>query len=324
MQVLDVAIADDGGDDDEGALPPVQAHRVSIQEDSLSVPSTSMGNSSGGGVLAMGEVVSIVAPIHEESEDDNQEFYKREVMGGNHSSSEDNRRLSSGSTRNSSAYRSLSIPVEPSGQSVSILTEFTSMINTPQGDTPAANVADPVAHPDDEGPNPDPERKPADVNRPLVSMRWSILAGGVLLVVGGLLGGFCGTKKCRSPRFAPSASPTLNLIQQRKKLLCGILDGDEARKEFNTHLVRFSIQRTIECTCGLLRYSHLTREMLHLLCQCKSLAAAIFGRAANRFKTVPVHASTRFGTLNDEVVDILVSTTTHTMERELHEVSREV
>jgi hypothetical protein len=251
MEVLDVTIAEDGGDDGEGALPPVQAHRVSIQEDSLSVQSTSMGNSSGGGVLAMGEVVSVVAPSHEENEDDNQEFYKREVMGGNYSSSEGNRRSSSGYTRNStsSVHRSLTIPVEPSGQSMSILTEFTSMVHPPQGESP--NAANPVEHREVEGPHPDQKTKPSssarhtDDNRPLLSKRWWILAGGMLLVVGGLLGGICGTKKCRWPAFTPSASPTLNLIQQRKRLHCGILDGDEARKEFNTHLVRFSIYERV-------------------------------------------------------------------------------
>jgi ABC-type amino acid transport substrate-binding protein len=55
--------------------------------------------------------------------------------------------------------------------------------------------------------------------------------------------------------------------------------------------------------------------------QCKALAAAIFGRAANRVETFPVHASNRFVMLNNETVDVLVSSTTHTMERELHEVS---
>jgi hypothetical protein len=254
MQVLDVTITEDGGDDDEGALPPVQAHRVSIQDDSVSDPSTTMGNSSGGGdALALGEVVSIVAPIHEENEDDNPDFYKREVMGGNYSSFEDNRRLSSGSTRNSSVHRSLTIPIEPSGQSMSILTEFTSVVNPPRGGSP--NTANPVAHREVEGPHPDSGEKPAssarhtDDKKALVSKRWWILAGGMLLVVGGLLGGICGTKFCRQV-LTPSASPTLNLIQQRRKLHCGILDGDKARKEFNTHLVSFSIRASMGATYG--------------------------------------------------------------------------
>jgi hypothetical protein len=254
MQVLDVSIAEDGGDDGEIALAPVQAHRVSIQEDSVSGQSTSMGNSSAGGVLAMGEVVSIVAPSHEENEDDNHEFYKLEVMGGNYSSSEDNRRLSSGSARHSSVHRQLSIPVEPSSLPISIMTEFTSVMSTPRGETTAAAYTqDHVAHREDEVPNPYSDRKPAssarhtDGNKTLASKRWWILACGMLLVAVGLLGGICGTKNCRRV-FTPSASPTLNSIQQRKKLRCGILDGDEAREEFNTHLVGFTIPASVGAT----------------------------------------------------------------------------
>jgi uncharacterized surface protein with fasciclin (FAS1) repeats len=199
MQVLDVSIAEDGMYND-GALPAVQAHRVSVQEDTINSTSSLMGNSGGtGGDMAMGQVVAIVASSRHETENerDNPEFYKSEVMGGDSMRPENSQRSSSGTLRDSSSRRQFTLPVESSVQSTSILTEFTLVTNTgnPNGDTSyAANTMDPTRQADVESQHPGPESAPTkplyhtDDKRPLASKCRLLLVGGILLVVGGLVG----------------------------------------------------------------------------------------------------------------------------------------
>jgi hypothetical protein len=291
---------------------------VSVRDESLTSSQTSGALTTG---MLMGEVVAVVSSHHETTDnDDDEEFYKRHVMGG---SNRDNP-TRSGRHSNSSSLRSSNVGTNESGlplqlrpvllpenleseQSVSILTEHTSLFSSPpnQGSTEPTTIAN-----DDSGTLPLPNQAAKDPpttasNKSNVPPRrnsrrlWWIVIGATVLVAG-VVSGICGSGHCggggngsakasatskaipspsvstssgpslspllgtASPQIDPSHrepdsgqfshSRTLDAIQRRGALRCGIPDGIELDKIDNgPSLVRFNVDLVRErrnCCCG--------------------------------------------------------------------------
>jgi len=54
--------------------------------------------------------------------------------------------------------------------------------------------------------------------------------------------------------------------------------------------------------------------------QCRALAAAVFGSSTDTLSLIDVTPSDRFEALNNDTVDVLASSVTHTMQRHIREV----
>jgi ABC-type amino acid transport substrate-binding protein len=119
-----------------------------------------------------------------------------------------------------------------------------------------------------------------------------------------------------------SHSRTLDAIQAQGALRCGIPDGIELDKIDNgPSLVRFNVDlvRERNCYCGCDKTPP-CQILTEFSSQCKAIAAAIFGSAGDHYNLTLVTPSNRFVNLDSGVVDLLVSSTTHTMERHVYEV----